>query len=120
MSEQLLKVGKDMFGMAHAYDEGGDRLSNNRPAFPLDEWEAKMRRLVACWNACAGIDTGQLEQAAANFDLIAMRKAEARADEAERLLEGLSKRHEWQPDMGRCVCEWHEAARVFLNARESK
>ena len=31
------------------------------------------------------------------------------------ILVGLAKRHEWQPGMGPCVCEWHTKARALLS-----
>lgn len=48
-------------------------------------------------------------------DLVALyNQAKARAEKAEKLLAGLSKRHEWQPELGPCICEWHEKTRAFL------
>ena len=84
--------------------------------------EANARRLVACWNACQGIETETLEKAAEHGTLLNTNTAAnvlatvARATEAERLLRGLARQHEgWQHGMGPCICEWHEAARSHLD-----
>ena len=29
-------------------------------------------------------------------------------------LKGLSERHEWQPMVGQCVCDWHNKARALI------
>lgn len=86
--------------------------------FLSDEDRANARRIVAAWNALAGVPTEQLEQAAANFDLIAMRQAETRAAEAERLLSEVMQWIEnWDPNFI-YDDEWPEtqnAIRAFLD-----
>ena len=40
------------------------------------------------------------------------------ADEAERLLRGLMLRHDgYEHGCGPCICEWHNAARLFLESK---
>lgn len=36
------------------------------------------------------------------------------------VLQGLSQRHEWQPNMGPCVCQWHTESRALLNELQNR
>ena len=38
----------------------------------------------------------------------------SRIEELQSTLKGLSERHEWQPTMGQCVCEWHNKSRTLI------
>jgi hypothetical protein len=42
------------------------------------------------------------------------KELQARLDEAVGILSDLSKRHDWQPGMGECICPFHRQARQFL------
>lgn len=79
-------------------------------------------RHAACWNACIDFPTALLKLLEHGL-IPANETAESyktRAEEAERLLIGLSKRHEgYETGMGPCICEWHKKARaLFINMKE--
>lgn len=68
------------------------------------ETDANARRIVAAWNACAGIETKTLESDPFNNVVLHFsekNQAEARAAKAERLLSLSVKAHE-------AMCDWLE------------
>jgi hypothetical protein len=58
----------------------------------------------------------ELETARREFKIMkdAPETLQAKLDEAASILSGLSKRHEWQPGFGECICPFHKQARQFL------
>lgn len=61
-----LHIGKTVASQYTLYDEHGQRVANSFESVMVSqrsdgECEANARRLVACWNACEGLDTETLE-----------------------------------------------------------
>jgi len=65
------------------------------------------------WHARAEEDANGIWVEAEDHDRVVAER-QKRIEKLEAALKNLSERHNWQPDMGECICAEHKAAREAL------